>query len=238
MAFPQYLKKDGDSIVYNGNKDFILYLPEKYFDISAAVVIGEEVEFMGICDYAEYSSGAKHAGLRNFMYPTVIRCKPRTMEKIPNFAVTKYATVDYRALVFGKGDQIITNVNIPQTVANADKFTDLMIYGNLPRTIPYNKLHEYIIMNASLNGFSYNMTAQMMGIIVSELCRDINDLTKPFRLTSMKDQLAYVMVNIKQLPKYISPYVAITSENADESIANAIINSAGPESPLEKVMMN
>ena len=113
-----------------------------------------------------------------------------------------------------------------------------MIYGNLPPTIPYNKLYEYINYNAQLNGFSYNMTAQMLGIIVSELCRDKNDLTRPFRLTDMKDQLAYTMVSIKALPKFISPYVAITSENADESIANAIMNKTGVESPLEKVMMN
>ena len=46
------------------------------------------------------------------------------------------------------------------------------------------------------------------------------------------------MVSIKALPKFISPYVAITSENADESIANAIMNKTGVESPLEKVMMN
>ena len=99
-------------------------------------------------------------------------------------------------------------------------------------------MHEYINYNAELNGFGYGMTAQMLGVIVSELCRDKNDLTKPFRLTDMKDQLAYTMVSIKMLPKFISPYVAITSENADESIANAMMNKTGAVSPLEKVMMN
>ena len=49
---------------------------------------------------------------------------------------------------------------------------------------------------------------------------------------------AYKAVPITQIPKYISAYTAVTSENADEAIASAIENKSHTESPLEKVMMN
>ena len=55
----------------------------------------------------------------------------------------------------------------------------------------------------------------------------------------MNSPIDYQMVSINQLPKYISPYTAITSENADEAIAAAILNkNTHKTSPLEKVMMN
>ena len=235
---PSFLKQDGESLIFNGDGELIFYVPEKYFNISMAVTFGDTIELMGIFDYDVFDKNGKHKGMRNFNFPTMIQCKPSSIEKAVDFQITKHEVRDYRFLKFKKGDQVICNVNIPKIIDNAEKFTNLMIYGNLPPTIPYNKLYEYINYNAQLNGFSYNMTAQMLGIIVSELCRHKNDLTRPFRLTDMKDQLAYTMVSIKALPKFISPYVAITSENADESIANAIMNKTGVESPLEKVMMN
>ena len=58
--------------------------------------------------------------------------------------------------------------------------------------------------------------------------------------TDMKDMNKYKPINIKMVPKYISPYTAITSENWDESVRAAVLmkgNSENtPESPLEKVL--
>jgi hypothetical protein len=210
--FPSFLSKSGDKLLYNGSGELI------YYDV--------------------FDSNGKHRGLRNFAFPTMIRCKPNSMEKVREFAITKDIKMDYRLLKFKKGDEAICNVNIPKSIDNTNKFVNLLIGGNLPPTIPYKNIYEYIIFNASINGFSYNINAQMLGIITAELCRDKNDLTKPFRLTDMKDPLGYTMVSIKMLPKFVSPYVAITSENADESIASALVNKAGSDSPLEKVMMN
>lgn len=236
--FPSFLKKDGDKILFNGSGELVYYVPEKYFETSQATIYGDTIEVMGVFDYDVFESNGKHRGMKNFYYPTTIQCKPSSTEKVSEFAITKDIKMDYRLLKFKKDDEVISNINIPKAIGNAEKFINLLISGNLPPTIPYNKLHEYINYNAELNGFGYGMTAQMLGVIVSELCRDKNDLTRPFRLTDMKDQLAYTMVSIKMLPKFISPYVAITSENADESIANAMMNKTGAVSPLEKVMMN
>ena len=55
----------------------------------------------------------------------------------------------------------------------------------------------------------------------------------------MNDMNKYKPINIKMVPKYISPYTAITSENWDESVRAAVLmkdKEDAPVSPLEKVV--
>lgn len=236
---PGFLKKIEDTLLFNGDGELIFYIPEKYFESKIATVTGEYIECLGIFDYDVFDKGGKHMGLKNFYFPTLIKCKPTTVEKIAEFKLTPTSEpVPYRFLHFSKGAEVICSTRIPMSVHNVENFIKLLKSANLPETIPYDKLYEYIMHNAALNGFSYKMSAQIFGIIVSELCRDPKDLTKPFRLTDMKNMTDYQFMNILTIPKYISPYTAITSENADESIANAITNKSHKDSPLEKVMMN
>ena len=80
------------------------------------------------------------------------------------------------------------------------------------------------------------MPISSLGIVISKIYRDPKDLSKPYRLTDMKGP--YKAIGIKKRPKYDSPYISITSENADDAIANAMLSKSTKESPLEKVMMN
>ena len=44
MAIPSWLKKDGDSILYNGDGYFAFFIPERYFDgknSAKAIIMGE-----------------------------------------------------------------------------------------------------------------------------------------------------------------------------------------------------
>jgi hypothetical protein len=55
----------------------------------------------------------------------------------------------------------------------------------------------------------------------------------------MKNMRDYKPIDIKMVPKFISPYTAITSENWDEALRAAILmkdKEDAPESPLEKVV--
>ena len=98
-------------------------------------------------------------------------------------------------------------------------------------------VHQYFIDNINLNGGDYGLDMQIFGIIISEACRDPNNKEKLFCHTDMKDMNAYNFISIKEIPHYISPFTAITSENLDESIVNGITNKAKGHSPLEKLMM-
>ena len=233
-----FFKYDNEKVIFTGDGELIYYVPEKYFDIQAAIPIGELIETMGIFTYGLYDAKGKQLKLDRFKCPTVIQCMPSSVSKEANLQLrgTKEPK-PYRLLHFKKGDELIHNVNIPKATDNVDKFVNILTRANLPDNIPYNELHEYVIKNAELNGFNYKVSANIIGILINELYRDPEDLSEPFRLSGMKDMLDYKAISILKVPKYTSPYTAITSENADESIAAAMTTKGTSSSPLEKVMM-
>ena len=147
-------------------------------------------------------------------------------------------TADYRILRYKKGDKIVSNIHVTKSVDNVEIFFRLfLITAKFPTTIPYDRLHEYWIKNAELNGFSYNLNMQMFGIIVSEVARAKNDISKPFRLSRSNDMNNYRPVSLKLTPKFVSPFVSITSENFDQSLMGAITTENKNTSPLEKILM-
>lgn len=234
-----FIKQDGEKVLFNAEGELIYFVPEKYFDLSIAYPIGEVIELMGIFPYALFNASGKMVKMGNFKAPTMIQCIPNTMTKETKYHLqgTKGES-DYRLLHFKKGDELICNINVANSVDNVEKFVRLVIRGHLPESIPYDEVYEYFLENASLNGFNYKVSPQIIGVMISEIYRETGNLSKPFRLSSSDSMLAYEAIPITMIPKYTSPYTAITSENADEAVAAALTTSGTGESPLEKVMMD
>jgi hypothetical protein len=143
-------------------------------------------------------------------------------------------------LKFYLGDEVVSETRVPQMIDNVEiTFKMSILTAKIPNTIPYDKLWEIFMESAALNGFSYNLNIQLFGVLISRLCRDANNIEKMFCETDMKDMTKYKMIDIRMVPKFISPYTAITSENWDEAVRAAILmkdNENTPVSPLEKVM--
>lgn len=233
-----YIKKDNEKVIYNDTGEIIYYIPARYFDTNIATQIGEYVDTLGIFLYAVFSSTGKKLKTSEFKVPTGFRCRPSYITKETNFQLEGTTEpLDYVLLHFSKGAELITNIHVQMGLDNIEKFFKLFIGGNLPDYIPYNEIQEYVLGNANLNKFSYKVSISEIGALISEIYRDPNNLSRPFRLSGMKDMKAYKAINIVKVPKYTSPYTGITSENADEAIAAAIINKNDIESPLEKVVM-
>lgn len=240
MAIPSWLKKEKDSIIYNGDGYFVFYVPERYFDgknSAKAIIMGEIVNIFGVLDYQLFNSNNKPNGpVRCFKFPTVFLSKPSSIEKIKNIKLTDWADAqDYRVLKYEKGAQIVVSTKVPQDLQNVEFFYSLFLGGNLPVTIPYEELYTYLVENIQLAGENYGITNQLLGIIVSEMARDPNNLEKAFRNSKSKH---YKTISIKDIPKFISPYSAITSENWDEAVVNAIENKSTRDIPMEKILMD
>ncbi len=45
---PSYFKELDGKVIYSGDGELIYYVPEKYFDLKVATIIGEYVEVMGV----------------------------------------------------------------------------------------------------------------------------------------------------------------------------------------------
>lgn len=237
---PSFLKKDQEALIFSEeNKTLIYYIPESYFTSNLAISIGEYITLMGIFDYTiQNDNGGKNSGLNRFYFPTMFTCKPFEIEKEKQIKLKPYSkSEDYRLLKFRKGDQVVTSVKVPKTVENAEAFYKMFLYSRLPNTIPYDKLQDYFIKNIELCGANYGITIQLFGAIIGETCRQLGNKNKRFRNGSKKDKHAYSMMPIRDLPKIISPYTSITSENWDKAVIGAIQNKNRVYSPLEKLLM-
>lgn len=240
MAIPSWLKRDGESILYNGEGYFAFFIPERFFDgknSAKAIIMGEYVNLFGILDYQLFNANGKPNGpVRCFKFPTVFLTKPTTIEKVKNIKIVDWATAqDYRVLKYEKGAQIVVSTKVPQDLQNVEHFYSLFLGGNLPVTIPYEELYTYLTENINLAGESYGLNNQILGIVVSEMARDPNNLEKAYR-NSKADH--YKTISIVDIPKFISAYSAITNENWDDAVVNAIENKTTRDIPMEKILMD
>lgn len=239
---PSFLKRDGESLLFNNSEgEFVFFVPEIYFSRKDAVIMGEYVNLFGVLDYSITDKNGKYGKLMPFKFPTVFLTKPSSIEKVKDLKLTKTTEpCDYRLLKYRKDDVIVVSVKVPQDVDNMEELFKLFaISGKLPTTVRYDEMHEYFIENATLNGNSYgSLSLQMFGIFVSEIARCKTDLSKPFRLQKdIKDMTDYVTMNMADLPKYIDPYAAITSQNFDDAVVAATMMKNDGRSPMEKVLM-
>lgn len=234
---PSFLKRQGDSILYNDNGYFCFYIPEKYFDTNIAFYSGEYISTLGIMPYTIKKDNTKSV-LRIFNYPTRFLTKPYNVEKMRGIKLIKESDpTDYRALYFKKDDQIIVDIKVPQDVKNAEDLIKLFIInGFIPNYIPYDKIQNYFIDNYTYNGSSYPISLQLFGVILSELCRNKKNIKTPFRLSKDNNMNDYKSISVKTIPRLISAYSAITSENINSAIVYASLNDNQIASPLERIL--
>ena len=244
MALPAFIRKKEDTVYYSGKGEFLLFVPEVYFERKVAVIEGEFVELLGICNYAINENPGKtdlSKKIRTFYFPSRFITKPGLIEKRKNFSITADYTVDYRIFHYedNKEDQIIVSTKVPQDITNVEDFFRLFVdTGNIPNTISYEDLYLYFLDSIEINGSSYNLPASLFGLLISELCRDPSDINKPFRLgkTLDKNPHGYTAISVKDVPKLVSPFTSLTSENFDKAVVGAIQNKNNEYTPLERVL--
>ena len=248
---PPFAKRDGDALLFDQDGILAYYIPEDYFGSgksSSATVEGAYVKLMGSFNYRIIGADGSKGKLMTFNFPTMFMCRPGKVEKKKNVILDDGLDAsDYRILIFNKGDQLITRCHVEQDIDNVSELFRLHIQtGRIPNTIPYDTLYRYPFDCMSLNSKGYNVHSQAMGLLYSKICRDPNDISKPFRLsrTIGHKMTGYTPISIKEASKYISPFVSLTSENLDESIISAVLLSddektgkiTHKESPLERVI--
>ena len=239
MGMPYFLRREGNEILFNGKGTLVFFIPTKYFDKGYAEIVGSDIHLFGVFDYAIYDENDKiQKTLTNFYMPTTFVTRPSNIENKKDVKLTKEMPIqDYKLLKYKDGDPVMVSCKIPQSIDNVEKLFKMMIGGDIPPTIPYNKLHEYWGKSMKLNGSKFGVTAQIFGIFSSEIFRSIDDKTVPYRLSGEKDPNRYKPISIKELPNLISPFAAFISENWDESMIYASMNKNKKDIPLEKILM-
>lgn len=245
---PQFSRRDGDSLLFSGEGYLEYYIPDEYFGSKSTTIEGSYLKILGSFNYRIFDKNGKPGKLREFNFPTLFMCKPGKIER--NVQLQLDPTLDtctYGVLRFFDGDQLITRIHTEQYIDNVSELFRLHLRtGNVPNSIPYDTLYSFPFESMELNGGKFAVHSQAMGLLYSKICRDPEDVNKPFRLSKAidKSMTGYRPISIKRASKLISPFVAMTSENIDESIMVAVMMSeeekAGKaehkDSPLEKIM--
>jgi hypothetical protein len=208
--------------------------------LNIAKIHGDFIDILGIVPYAIEDKSGKMSKLHKINYPTVFSTKPTKVDKLTNVVLTKESKAqDYRVLSFANGAPIVVHTKVPQSTDYVKAMLNLFIItGNIPNTIPYDKIHEYLDRNIRANGANYGINAQLWGVIFSELCRSKKDPDIPFRLSKDTDMYNFEPMSVKEVSKILSPFAAIQSENFDDSVVHAIMTDRESTSPLEKILMN
>ena len=235
---PPFLKKEKDSILFNGDGELYFYVPEKYFDLNIAKYEGEIISTLGIFPYAIKDAKGKMSELREFNYPTRLLTKPYKIDKLKGVKLIKESNIgDYRVLCYKKNDPVIVSVFLEQNVTNTEDIIRLFILsGAITNTIPYDKIQNYLLDNFSYNNISCGITLQLFGILISELCRSSKDESIPFRLSKSDDMHAYHSIPVTSIFRLISAYSAISSNNFNQALVYASINKKHVDIPLERVL--
>lgn len=245
--YPAYITKKGDSVYYTGKGEFLLYIPEKYFDMTFAVANGEYINTMGILLYSvkETENSDPSKKLKQLKLPTMFTTKPGRIEKVRKLKLLNLDEADYRVLHYTNNneDKILVSVNVPQDIENVETFYRMFVKtGNIPNYIPYNEIQDYFYESMRLNGGNYNTNWQLFGLLISELCRDKNNYSIPYYMSDAYkkgDMYGYKAIAVRDVPKYISPFTSITSENWNDAIIHSInMEEKDIYTPMEKIMMS
>lgn len=235
--FPSFTKVVGDSLIYNEDGTFCFYVPKIYFERNNAKQDGDIIHLFGIIDWTIMKNG-NHNGLHRFVLPTIFQTRPTRQSNLKNVKlVPESEPSDYVLFEYEKGAPIFTNIGLTQDVVNIEEFFKVIKSGRLPTTLPYDKFQDYMYDAFTYAGTKYGLHSQLIGVVASRYFRDPKDIRKEFRHTDMKKMTGYKLINVNDLPKYVSPYSSLTSENWQSAVVGALTTDGGPKSPLEKMLM-
>ena len=237
---PSFLKREENSLVFDRDGEFQFIVPEDYFNTKNAFIVDDMINIIGILDYTLVDTNGKNNGLHPFKFPTVFLTKPSSIEKIQQVKLLKTSSIDdYRILHYKRGDKIIVSVKVPQEIQYVEDIMKLfLISGHIPTTIPYDKIQDYFPESIKINGGNFGVDLSLFGVIIAELCRNKKNLEQPFRLSGNKDMLDYTPMSVKDIPKLISPFDSLISENWERSAIGACLTKGkSTNSPLQKVLM-
>lgn len=236
------------TLIFDQEGEMHYYIPEAYFETGQAFIGSPYTEVLGSFPYRIYDKNGKPGAVKMFNWPTIFICIPTKIVRKRNLVLDeRFKPTDYRILIFKQDAQIISDINTPQYIDNARSLLNLhIITAKLPNVIPYNELYEYPFKSMELNGEKFSVHSQLMSMMYAKICRDPEDTYKEFRMSNAikKSMIGYDTISIKEVPKYTSPYTAITSENMDESVIASVILSediqegktAHVASPLEDIL--
>jgi len=244
------LVQEDNSIIFQ-SKTFCLdiYIPKKNFDRSLSEYNGAYIKTLGIFafDIKQISSAekGKFGIFHTLKFPNIIQFTYSDHFKYEGTLNNGLiSSREYEVFRLTDGDIFMDRVVIEQSATAVINFVNSLHDGQIPETIPYPELINLYLNALDLNHVSLKNPAVVFELILSELCRDKNDLHRPFREAIARqanyNQFAYQSINLREIPSLSNTFAALSFEDFDNaaiaSINNNNSNMKEKESPIEKII--
>lgn len=238
-----------NGIFYLDSGKIELYTPSSYAE-GINSIDGEIFNLFGLCPYKYYEKPTdkkpKKVGILN--NPSMITTYPvdmrRDVEDRIWDGIYDYSNMNsYTVLEFEAGHKFMAK-NIIQRLDNVNMFMNMILGTKIDNNIPYPYLSPAWIKNMDMNDNDLGVPATTIDLIIYELCRYVEDTSKPFGSVFGKkpdmSPVAYRFANIREVCASNSVFTALAFEDMN-SMLDASLNMTQQEkdqkiSPLEQII--
>jgi hypothetical protein len=130
-----------------------------------------------------------------------------------------------------------------ESATNCEMFTRLICSGKIPRSLAYNDIFFAWLKNFEINGVNPAVPPIALQTIISEMCRNPNDVSKQFRTVAGKggvDPHSYIMMNMNAVSAYSSVMSSMAFERFAEKLTTSLnMTKEGIKqtpSPIEQII--
>lgn len=240
MEFNEIIRKQDESYIFIKPVGEVR-LDLEYFSESRrfAIMTGEKVEVFGVFylyfwnDLNDREEGKKPKKIL-FQIPAMITMCPSYVEQRKGEMI----------LEFQPGDVLIEQYMVVQTIENQKKVMNMLFNRYVPDSIKYSDVFKLWESCKNVNKINLKSPSSLLELIVSEMCRNPENMNEAFRMYLKKnpngDESSRVMVNLMDLPKYLSTFASISSADPKMGVTKSIIREREGEkniiSPVEEAV--
>ena len=249
-----FIPQPDTSITFVGSK-LVIQIPETFIEKGISSINRTTVTTIGIFDgyiFDDYSndniSDADHKFTLKipsniFLTPSHIEKSTRIVERVETETFEKENIYN---LIFLEGDTFMLSSNVVQECSTVDNFMYMLLNGQIPKNIKYDELPNLWLQCSIINGSgTLGSDFSIFGMIISNLVRDPQNFSVPFRLVCdkyfSKGIMNGKMMSYQAIPRYISNFTAITGSDPRQGITVAMARVYGDKekdvkSPIEEVI--
>jgi hypothetical protein len=195
------------------------------FERYGAMTIGEDVTTIGTMDMI--IDGKYQCYLNILAQITIVPSEITNMT---------YKGVDYICLHLKSGDtfmtsyRVIQNSNIVYAI-----WTEWITGGKVPYALDYEGLLKLFEHVRELTGSGIGVSRSVYEGIISHICRDKDDVMKPYRLTDMKKPMQ--LIALKSISTATTGTVAkINGAFLDQGLTAALLYEVDQQQPFENIL--
>jgi hypothetical protein len=243
----KYFKEQNEELIFTGNYCEV-YIPYFYIENELFSTLGDVVKVYGLfCFKVSDTEIERKANMKTnlFKFPSYMYMTPTGIEKKVTIQLNGDSKPeDYLVLKFNKGSKFMNSLCIAASSDSIIDFVKMMSFGKIPKSIPYDKVLDVWLNNLAINNGNLGVSSVIFELFIAEIYRYKKDESIAFRFKAGKNpemsMYDYNTINLKQLANLNSTFTALTFEDADLALANAvnksIYNEKEVESPIEKII--